>query len=199
MKLESLFEDWKHNAIAAIGLAIGGDAYSQNTKQNSQIEQQELSIENLSKFITKWEGFSSKMYVDTTGNKTVGYGFNLERRDASTILANHSLDLNKIIDLSQEISKEVAFKILTKDVESSIKVAKNFVSNFNSLPNQVKEILVDLVYNLGSTKIQEFKKFKAAIENKNFKSAADELENSKWAKQTKRRADNHIKTLRELK
>lgn len=195
MKLSQLSENWKHNMAIALGLAVGNDSYAQ---EPNKAQQQESSTSSFPKFTAKWEGFSSKMYIDTTNNRTIGYGFNLERRDAPKILSKYSLDYDEIIGSKQEMSKDVSYKILVDDIELSVKVAKNFVANFDKLPTNVKEIVVDLAYNLGPTKIREFKKFKAAIEGADFNSAANELQDSKWAKQTGHRAKNHIKTLREL-
>ena len=43
------------------------------------------------------EGFRSKVYKDSLGIKTIGYGFNLEQSGAKQIMAKYGLDWNAYI------------------------------------------------------------------------------------------------------
>jgi GH24 family phage-related lysozyme (muramidase) len=191
MKLNYLIEDWHHNAAIMLGLAIGSD--HKITVQNTKQSEQEYVT-----FVSTWEGFSNKVYVDTTGNRTIGYGFNLERTDAKKLLSLYGLDYKKICDGSQEMSKDIAFKLLSYDIDIAKTFAKKFISNFEQLPNRVKEIIVDLSYNLGGSKFSKFVKFKAAIESSDYKLAAEELTNSKWSLQVGNRAKHHIQVLKNI-
>ena len=70
--------------------------------------------------------------------------------------------------------------------------------DFDSHPHHVKSILHDLIYNLGKKGLSKFKKFNAAINNKDYKGSAPELKNSLYYKQTGNRAKTHVQTLLDL-
>ena len=62
----------------------------------------------------------------------------------------------------------VSLKIATQD-------AKKFMPSFDTLPKNVKMVLVDLSFNLGYSRLSKFVKTKQFIEQGNFKEAAQEL------------------------
>ena len=75
---------------------------------------------------------------------------------------------------------------------------ENTYDNFHDHPHQVKAILHDMHYNLGSNGLAGFKKMNAAINSRDYKIAAEELKDSKYYTQTGRRAKTHYQTLRSL-
>ena len=112
------------------------------------------------------EGFSDKMYKDTVGMWTIGYGTNLDigisEEEAEYLLQNR---VNKVIDSAEE--KFSWFKDL-------------------SLPRQA--VVINMVYNLG---IEGFSKFNVTIDSISkgrYEEAAKHMMDSKWATQVKGRA-----------
>ena len=63
---------------------------------------------------------------------------------------------------------------------------KEFYENLTS--NNRRDVIVEMIFNMGLTRFKKFKKTIKAIENKDFASAADEMLNSKWAGQVGQRA-----------
>lgn len=134
------------------------------------------SFEDYKKHFIEYEGYKKNTYTDSMGYKTVGIG--------------HKFEKGESIKPTYTDSEVVAF--FKKDLEQAISDTKRVFSNFDSLPKEVKIKLVSLTFNLGRGGIQKFNNFRAAVSNKKWKVAADELENSRWAKQTGRRARDYI-------
>jgi len=151
-----------------------------------------------SSFIEHWEGRRNTVYTDTTGHKTIGVGFNLERSDAQEIINGIGLDFQSIYSGQQSLNDQQIDTLLAIDASNAEKAAMSVFPSFNNQPDEVKQILVDLTYNLGTRGIYGFPKFRAAIQNQDYATAAAELVDSKWYGQTGRRAKNHVSTLQRL-
>jgi lysozyme len=126
-------------------------------------------MENLIDMIKRHEGFRNFPYMDSVGKLTVGYGRNLEdvgisKAEAEILLVN---DIN----------------IATGDLVDILPESTTYGRNrFNAL--------VDMMFNLGKTKFRGFKKMIAALKERNFKKAAMEMLDSKWATQVGYRAND---------
>ena len=60
---------------------------------------------------------------------------------------------------------------------------------FNDLPDEVQQILVNMMFNMGRTRLSKFKKMHAAILEGDWKTAAMEGRDSRWHKQVTNRAE----------
>jgi len=60
---------------------------------------------------------------------------------------------------------------------------------WNNFPDELQEILVNMCFNLGRTRLGKFKKMTAAMEKKDWKTAAVEGRDSVWYKQVGNRAE----------
>lgn len=125
-----------------------------------------MNIERLKKDLEKFEGKRHKLYRDQKGIMTIGVGRNLEDNP----LTNFEIDF-----------------LLTNDIKKSCSIASKFFPNIFFLNEIRQEILVNMAFQLGN-KIFEFKKMKKALDEKDFKKAAAEMMNSRWARQTPSRA-----------
>ena len=66
---------------------------------------------------------------------------------------------------------------------------------FNDLPDEVQQILVNMMFNMGRTRLSKFKKMHAAILEGNWKEAAKEGRDSRWYKQVTNRAERLMSRL----
>ena len=132
-----------------------------------------MDIETLKDHIKKEEGFRNKVYLDHLGNRTIGYGH--------LCLPNEKWDDDKIYD-SKELNKifEYDFNIACNDAEKLI--AKN------SIHPDAFCVLIDMCFNMGSPRVSRFKKMLGALETQDYKTAAMEMLDSKWATQVPNRA-----------
>ena len=112
------------------------------------------------------EGFSRYIYLDSVGVRTVGFGRNLDDRG---------------------ISREEAEMLLLNDLETSTKEAKKF-EFYENLTSNRQDVIVEMIFNMGLTRFKEFKKTIGYINQANYSAAADEMLDSRWAKQVGQRA-----------
>ena len=61
--------------------------------------------------------------------------------------------------------------------------------DFGDLPNEVQQILVNMMFNMGRTRLSKFKNFNAAIAEGDWKKAAIEGRDSLWYRQVTNRAE----------
>ena len=85
------------------------------------------------------EGLRIRVYKCPAGKLTIGYGHNLED--------------NTITLATAEFILEEDFKYCIKKAEGIF--GKTF---FNSLPDDAKKVIIDMIFNLGGSKFETFKK-----------------------------------------
>ena len=125
-----------------------------------------MYIGKAAQLIKKHEGLKLKPYKCTSGKLTIGYGRNLE---------------------DNGISKAEAEQMLYNDIQNCYAECVKF-SFWNNLNEARQAVLIDMCFNLGITRLKQFKKMFAALGEGNYTLAAREMENSSWHKQVKTRA-----------
>ena len=134
-------------------------------------------MKDLLESIKHHEGFVGHVYDDSLGIPTIGYGFAIK-------------DLVLEEDLCDEILLR-KLRILGRSVMSKFPF-------FDSLPSDCKTVLMEMCYQLGVTGVSKFKKALKAMEDGDWEKAADEMLDSKWAKQTPNRAKEMSDIIRSL-
>ena len=71
--------------------------------------------------------------------------------------------------------------------------------DFGKLPDEVQQILVNMMFNMGRTRLSKFKKMNAAIAEGNWEKAAIEGRDSRWYKQVTNRAERLMSRLENVK
>lgn len=130
------------------------------------------------------EGFSSKVYKDTKGIPTVGYGFNLNDPTMQKMIDP------AIVTGKREMKQEEADKIFQKKYQTAYQDAIQYVGSdkFHKLDNARQDVLINMAYNLGINKLSGFKDLKKALLKDDFNQASAEMKDSNWHKQVKGRA-----------
>lgn len=113
------------------------------------------------------EGFRSKPYRCTAGKLTIGYGRNIE---------------------DNGITQQEAEQLLINDITRVRTELSNKFDWFFDIPESKQNVLINMCFNLGISRLLGFKKFLAALKVHNYSAAADEMLDSKWAKQVGARA-----------
>lgn len=139
----------------------------------------------------KFEGFSPKIYKDTAGKRTIGYGFNIDDPAIKSVISPD------IIEGKREISQQEADNVFDTLYSRAKTDAIKFIGKdtFDVLPPKIQETLTDMSYNLGYNRLSTFKKFKSALKEGDMRKAAEELKDSKWFDQVGDRAKSHYETL----
>ena len=113
------------------------------------------------------EGFRSRAYRCTENHLTIGYGFAI-----------------KDLDLDEDLAEE----ILLRKLEKLIKRVRNKFDWLDSVPHEVQGVIVEMSYQMGLSNVSKFKKALHAMQMLQWKKAADEMLDSRWAKQVGKRA-----------
>lgn len=129
---------------------------------------------NVRDLLIDHEGLMYKLYKCTAGKQSIGVGRNLEDNGLS-----HA---------------EVMF-LLDNDIATATKTCEAYPW-FASLSDARKAACIDLAFNLGATRLRGFVKFLAAMAAQDYKTAGDELVDSKWYKQVGKRGPNVVHLIR---
>ena len=132
---------------------------------------------NLLEQIKLHEGFKSTVYEDTEGYDTIGYGFAI-----------------KDLKLDKDIAELILERKL-KDLQK--KIASRFGWFFNS-PQEVKDVVTNMCYQMGITGFSHFKNTIYYLETEQYEEAADEMLDSLWHKQTPSRSNELSDIIRSL-
>lgn len=124
------------------------------------------TFKQLKDHIKEYEGLSNVLYKCTSNKVSIGYGRNLE-------------------DVG--ISKDEAEYLLKNDIDIALdEVSEHF--DMPNLPEPAQIVLVDMCFNMGISRLLNFRNMIKAMQGDDWDKAADELLDSKYAAQTKRRA-----------
>lgn len=125
-----------------------------------------IDRDRASGYILTNEGYRQTPYEDSEGILTVGVGFNLEQGftlEECMLIVNHRLDR-----LVAELCNRVPVYLKVCQVR--------------------KIVLLDMAYNLGVNRLLGFRKMLAALNEGDYQLAANEMLDSRYAKQVKGRA-----------
>lgn len=138
------------------------------------------------KEMTKFfEGFRENVYIDTTGHKTIGYGFNISDPEVKKLVT--------INELAFGMKKDQADKIFDTLYSRAWEDAKDiFGVSWYRINDIQRFILADMVYNLGKSGVLKFNRMIACIKLGKYNLAAQEMEDSRWYHQTGQRAKHHV-------
>lgn len=114
------------------------------------------------------EGLRLKLYTCPAGKLTIGYGYNIE---------------------ALGIPQEIADRLFEISYLQAQKDAKTYLGHiWNHIGQTRQEVITDMSFNMGLSRLSGFKGVKKALANLDFAKAADEMLDSKWARQVGKRA-----------
>ena len=135
------------------------------------------------------EGFSARIYKDSVGKATVGYGFLV------SALSPDELKLNG--GKAEPMSKEVVEKILNLKVAKLQKRVFQCLPWLQSKPQNLQDTLIEMAYQLGLARLMGFHHTLSCIEAGDYAQAARNLRASLLYRQTPRRVEDYIRGLRD--
>ena len=135
-----------------------------------------MSYELLSESVKLSEGFRNKIYQDTEGFDTIGWGHKVVPAD------------NFVAD--KEYTEEELQAVFDKDLSRAIAQAKQLMSqnDIDNLPETAQHVLSEMCFQLGVNGVSKFKNALAHAKNHAWDKCADELLSSRWHQQTPNRA-----------
>jgi lysozyme len=134
------------------------------------------------------EGLRLEVYQDSLGIDTIGVGRNLQDRGI-TKEELYALDIPSINTVYEHgITEADAAYLLENDVQIVEEELLRAHPCVDSLDSVRQLVLVDMAFNMGVPRLCKFKKMWAAIHEEDFRTAAKEMLDSRWAIQVKLRA-----------
>lgn len=142
-------------------------------------------IEQLREELEVDEGCVYAVYLDHLGLKTVGIGHLCKKGDPE-----------RQMEVGTAVSEERVAELFEKDIAQTIKDCYRLLPDWDMLPEEVQLICANMCFNLGATRLGQFKKFLAAVEDRDWASAASEMVDSKWHRQVPERSGRLIARMR---
>jgi len=142
---------------------------------------------NIKTFIKEHEGFEDYLYYCSEGYATIGYGHKVTAKDTFAEGINYP--------------KEILEDLFDEDIKIAMIGAKTLLDSELNEPysQELLDICTALVFQMGSAGLSRFKKFFLALNIPDYGLAASELyPNSKFAKQTPRRAEETAELIKQL-
>jgi lysozyme len=132
------------------------------------------------------EGVVYEIYHDHLGYPTFGVGHLVLESDEE-----HGQPVGT------PVSEERVKECFENDLNIAIRECDALYEDgtFDNLPDEVQQILVNMMFNMGRTRLSKFKKMHGAILEGDWKTAAVEGRDSKWYRQVTNRAERLMSRL----
>ena len=124
------------------------------------------------------EGVVHAVYLDHLGYPTFGIGHLIREEDPEYGL-----------EVDTPVSEERVTEAFQAELDIAISECKALYDQWDDFPGEVQEILVNMMFNLGRTRLSKFKNMRKAIDNEDWATAAVEGRDSRWYRQVGNRAE----------
>ena len=128
-----------------------------------------MDIEKLREQLEIDEGVVHEIYLDLLGYPTFGIGHLVRESDPE-----HGANVGTKVDEARCI------EAFNQDVESVIKDCLILYPDFDDLPEEVQQIVANMMFNMGRPRLSKFKGMKRGVDAKDWNAAADEMVDSVW-------------------
>ena len=152
-----------------------------------KLQETEMNIEQLKETLKVDEGVVYEIYNDHLGYPTFGIGHLVLERDGE-----HGLPVGT------PVSEDRVSECFEQDVQVVIEDCKKLHDGWDGYPEEVKQIVANMMFNMGLTRLSKFNKHNAALQCGDWKEAAKEGRDSRWYKQVTNRAERLMKRLEEI-
>ena len=133
------------------------------------------------------EGIKYEIYKDHLGFPTFGIGH--------LILSS---DPESKQDVGTKVPKERVEAVFDSDLQKTLDDCRKLFADFEELPDEAKIVIGNMMFNLGFSKLSNFKNFGEAVRNRDWNKAAEEMKNSLWYRQVTKRAERLIARIKKL-
>ncbi len=154
----------------------------QRTKQKvlARLEEQYMNREEVFEQLKVDEGVVYEIYNDHLGYPTFGVGH---------LVLDSDPEFGEPV--GTKVSEERVRSCFDSDLETAVGECNALYGEreFGEFPDEVQQILVNMMFNMGRTRLSKFKNFTAALQDGDWARAAVEGRDSRWHKQVTNRAE----------
>lgn len=146
-----------------------------------------MDIVKLRKQLEVDEGRVEKIYKDHLGYPTFGIGHLILKSDPENGQA-----------VGTPVSADRVNEAFDHDVQSVLYDCRKLYSDFDSKPEEVQQIVANMMFNMGLTRLSKFKNMKRAVNNQDWSQAAVEMMDSNWYRQVPNRAGRLVDRMKNV-
>ena len=146
-----------------------------------------MNIDQLREELAYDEGVVHEIYLDHLGLPTFGIGHLVREEDPEYGW-----------DVGEPVSEERVAEVFESDIRITIEDCEKLYDDFHDLPDEAKLIIANMCFNLGYPSFSKFKGMKAAVDDRDWARAADEMVDSRWYRQVTKRADRLVERMRAI-
>jgi GH24 family phage-related lysozyme (muramidase) len=144
-----------------------------------------MNIDELRKQLEVDEGVVHEIYLDHLGLPTFGIGH---------LVTDSDPEKGQAVGTPVEESR--CIEAFEQDIETTVSECTLLYPDFEDLPEEVKQIIANMMFNMGRPRLSKFKGMKRGVDAKDWNAAADEMVDSKWYRQVTKRADRLVQRMR---
>ena len=89
-------------------------------------------------------------------------------------------------------------EVFEQDIQVTVDECKILFVDWSNLPEEVKLITANMMFNMGRPRLSKFKKMIQAIKDGDWLEAANQMKDSRWYKQVTNRADRLISRMKAI-
>ena len=146
-----------------------------------------MNIEKLKEQLKIDEGVVYEIYNDHLGYPTFGIGHLVIEGDPELGLP-----------VGTPVTEERVKECFAKDVVNVLEDCKILHDGWDGYPEEVKQVIANMMFNMGRTRLSGFRKHSAALQSGDWKQAATEGRDSKWYRQVTNRAERLMTRLEDV-
>ena len=146
-----------------------------------------MDVEKLRKQLEIDEGVVHEIYLDHLGYPTFGIGH---------LVTDEDPEFGS--DVGTAVTEARCIEAFDKDVETVLSDCKTLYPDFDSLPEEVQQIIANMMFNMGRPRLTKFKMMKAAVDEGKWNDAADQMIDSRWYAQVGARAERLVDRMRNV-
>lgn len=147
-----------------------------------------FDFDKLKEQLIEDEGVIYQIYRDHLGYPTFGIGHLIVKEDPEYGQ-----------DIGTPVSEERVWEVFERDAKFYRGECMTLYGNkFIFWPQEVQQVLCNMMFNLGRTRLGQFNKMNQALEEKDWKTAATEGRDSRWYRQVTNRAERLMSRLEKV-
>lgn len=146
-----------------------------------------MNLEKLREQLKIDEGVKYEIYKDHLGYPTFGIGHLVTDSDPEFGY-----------DVGTPVSEQRVEEAFDIDVQVVLRECDKLYPDFDNLPEEVQQIIANMMFNLGRPRLSKFKGMKKGVDEKNWNTAADEMVDSRWYRQVGKRAERLVERMRNV-
>jgi len=146
-----------------------------------------MDIEKLREQLKIDEGCVYELYNDHLGYPTFGIGHLVIESDPENGQ-----------EVGTPVSADRIIEAFEQDVETVLSDCAILYPDFDELPEEVQQIIANMMFNLGRPRLSAFKGMKAGVDSRDWNEAADQMVDSRWYRQVGARAERLVERMRNV-